>query len=91
MTYQPTVLDAASDLRRCIYASYSPEGFNDSNFVTFFSHAQMIIKKVANDLDDQVIKTVNERMDKTQDKEQPLSKRREDLLTSAILLQNTSK
>lgn len=91
MTYKPTVLDAASDLRRCIYASYTPEGFNDPNFVTFFQHAQKVLLESGNILDKRLTKIVNGRLRKAQDESNPLSKRREDLLVAAILLQNASK
>lgn len=88
MKYKPTVLDAASDLRRCIYASYSKEGFNDPNFASFFQHAKKILLASGGKLDKRLTKIVNERLRKAQDESRPLSRRREDILTVAILLQN---
>ncbi|GEM_PF-5386475 len=80
--YKPTKLDAATDLRRSIYASFSKKKFDDPNFKTFFNHALEILKKI------KVDKTVLQRIQKSQDKNLEDEKRREDLLTASILLQN---
>ena len=82
MTYQPTKLDVVTDLRRCIYASYSEKKFSDPNFKTFFDHAMKILKnkKIDNEIIKRLKKSQNEKLDE--------NKRREDLLTASILLQN---
>ena len=80
--YKPTNLDAATDLRRCIYASFSKQKFEDPVFKDFFSHAKEILKK------QKVSNVILERLKKSQNKNLDDNKRREDLLTASIFLQN---
>lgn len=82
MSHTPTNLDVASDLRRSIYASFSKSKFEDVNFRTFFNHALEILKKM------NVDRVVLKRIQKSQDESLEDNKRREDLLTASILLQN---
>ena len=82
MTHQPTKLDAASDLRRCIYASFSKQKFEDPVFIKFFNHMRDILRK------QKVDKAVFERLEKAQGENLDDNKRREDLLTASIFLQN---
>ncbi|PIS21947.1 hypothetical protein COT51_00025 [candidate division WWE3 bacterium CG08_land_8_20_14_0_20_41_15] len=43
MTYKPTLKDAAVDLRRAIYASFSKDGFQDEEAKMFLDNARKII------------------------------------------------
>jgi hypothetical protein len=79
--HRPTKLDAVTDLRRCIYASFSKDKFDDSNYKIFLAHAIKILKNM------QVNKMALVRLEKSQDESLDDNKRREDLLTAAILLQ----
>lgn len=88
MKHQPNLADAAADLRRCIYASFSEAGFADPNFKTFFSHALGIIDCHRERLDDRLFEIVRRCLDQARDPLQERSKAREDLLTAASLLQN---
>ncbi|MCG2685894.1 hypothetical protein L6258_00820 [Candidatus Parcubacteria bacterium] len=38
MIRQPTPLDVATDLKRCVHASLSEKGFESQNFKTFLNH-----------------------------------------------------
>ncbi len=80
--YKPTKLDAVTDLRRCIYASFSKQKFEDPVFKSFYNHAKEILKKV------KVSNVVLERLEKSQNENLDDNKRREDLLTASIFLQN---
>ncbi len=85
--HQPTLKDAATDLRRCIYASFSPEGIENETFKTFYQHAQKIIEKQKDQLDPQIKEIIEIRLYKDP-KDKKLYKIREDLLLSANLLQS---
>jgi hypothetical protein len=84
--HQANLLDAAADLRRCIYASLSPHGFSDPNVVRFLNHANHIIS--ATRRKDKYVKLAQQRIEKAQKGNLSPAKRREDLLTAAILLQS---
>lgn len=84
MTHKPTLLDAASDLRRCLHASMGKNGFENVNYVVFLSNAEKIIKN--NNADYKVTSLLKRAKDKTLEAD----KRRENLLMAASLLMNTS-
>lgn len=88
MNHRPRRLDVATDLIRCIYASLSEDGFESENLSTFFSQALKKLNLVKKTLDPQTFKFVKERIDKSKDKNLPAKKRREELLSAAISLQN---
>lgn len=88
MTYQPTPLDAATDLKRCLSASYDEKPFASDTFTTFLNHSLIIIKQLEDSLDRQRLKVIQERLAKAQDPVADPLKRREDLLTAAVLLEN---
>ncbi len=81
--HKPTKLDAITDLRRCIYASFSKDKFDDANYKIFFKHAIKILQNIS------VSKKILLRVEKSKDKNLGDDKRREDLLTASILLQNS--
>lgn len=89
LTHTPTLLDAAADLKRCIYASFSDQGFRDPNVITFLSHAHKVIDSWEAQLDAKLLAQIRMRLQKAQSPELSDKKRREDLLTAALLLQNT--
>ncbi len=80
--YKPTKLDAITDLRRCIYASFSKQKFDDPVFKDFYNHAKNILRT------QKVNNSVLKRLENAQNKNLDDNKRREDLLTASIFLQN---
>lgn len=80
--HKPTRLDAVTDLRRCIYASFSKDKFDDVNYKMFLKHAMGVLEKM------ELNKVVVDRIKKSQDKNLEDGKRREDLLTASIFLQS---
>jgi hypothetical protein len=86
MTHQPTVLDAATDLQRCVYSSYSPQGFSDPNYLQFLQHSLNIFNKTKNQINPQIFNLVNQRLQKAQDPQAPDHHRREDLAMASTLL-----
>lgn len=89
MKHQPNLADAAADLRRCIYASFSEAGFADPNFRTFFSHALGIIDRHWERSDSRRLAVVQRCLDRSQNPFQERSKAREDLLVATSLLQGS--
>lgn len=89
MAYQPTPLDAATDLKRCLSASYDERPFASATFTTFLNHSLTIIKHLEDSLDRSRLKIIQERLAKAQDPVADPQKRREDLLTAAVLLENS--
>lgn len=88
MTHTPTLLDVASDLRRCIYASFDEGEFDNKNFLIFWNNAQKILRPMQNNLDSHTKKLITKQLNKSQNKTVSLEKRREDLLLVASLLQS---
>lgn len=86
MTHQPTPRDAACDFRRCVYASLSPDGFDNANLRAFLNHGLAVFEEVKDGIDPQVRQLVRERLSKAQDPKRDLSYRREDLLMAASFL-----
>ena len=86
MTHQPTPLDVACDLRRCIYASFSEVGFDDSNFRDFLAHGLADLECVEDDLNPKLLRLIRSRLAKVQNSGCDISKRREDILLAANLL-----
>lgn len=86
MSHLPNLLDAATDLRRSIYASFAQEGFESKTPQMFIQSAQKIIRK--NNFDRS--KQVKDLLTEAQDKSLEDNKRRENLLMAAVLLQNST-
>lgn len=91
MTHSPTLLDVAADLRRCIYASFDNDEFNSKNFLIFWENAQKILASLQNQLDNSTKTSIKKLLSKAQNSEFTSERRREDILTAAILLQNSAK
>lgn len=86
MNHQPTSLDLAADLRRCLYLSLSQEGFTDQNFLTFFHHALQVFSQIKNQIDPSLLSLLQKLLRRSQNSQLSLQKRREDLLTASLLL-----
>lgn len=87
--YQPTINDVVVDLRRCIYASFSPQGFKDPNVTTFLDHAIELLNGLMQNLDPKIFEKVEARLKKAQAETNKPKKKREDLLTASLLLQTS--
>ncbi|MBM4402510.1 MAG: hypothetical protein FJ044_04660 [Candidatus Cloacimonetes bacterium] len=88
MKHQPTLLDAAVDLQRCIYASFSEQGTNDPNFKIFLQHAKEIINQSKGSIDNKAFEVIESCLNKVEQPNTNLPKLREDLLMAASLLHN---
>lgn len=88
MIHKPTLSDAAADLKRCIYASFSSLGLNDPNVTVFLSHAFKIINQYQVNRDDPLLKIVKKSLDKVRNFGVDPAKAREDLLMAVVLLQS---
>lgn len=83
-SHKPTRLDVITDLKRCIYASFSKDGFDDSNFKAFFERAEVNLKKI--NLSENTYSQIISRLDKAKDPKQSTEKRREDILMISSLV-----
>jgi len=89
MNHIPNAADAASDLIRCIYASFSKEGFANETFIEFYDHSKKILTRLESKINQTALSEIKERLKKAESRKMPNSKRREDLLmVSNILLQS---
>jgi hypothetical protein len=88
MSRKPTNLDIAADLRRCIYASYSKDRFQDKNVSVFLLHALRDLKRAKSTFDKKQYKNIMKCIRKSRQESLPDHKRRENLLTAAILIQS---
>ena len=88
MKYKPTLLDAAADLKRCIYASFSEQGANDPNFKVFLRHGKEIINQSKSNIDKKTLTVIRQRLNKAEELNSNLPKAREDLLMAASLLRS---
>lgn len=84
MTHIPGSLDIKTDLRRAIMASFSDNGFNSPTVKVFVANAEKNLQKIKLTKDSyaQVIKILK----KARDVNNPIEKRREDLLTVSVLI-----
>ena len=82
MSHVPTELDIKTDLIRCVMASFSANVFEDENCKVFLAHAQ----KNLGLLKPSKLGLVKLRLKKACDEQNPVNKRREDLLTAAALI-----
>lgn len=86
MSHIPNELDIKTDLTRCVMASLSPQAFEDKNFKTFLAGAQNKLELMKERIGEAKFKRVMIRIDKALDGENTVEKRREDLLTAAVLI-----
>lgn len=86
MTHIPNKDDIVADLRRCILASYSADGFEDENVKTFLKKAKINLEFLKSQINQQNYLLIEKRLTKAGDINNSLAKRREDLLTAANFL-----
>lgn len=86
MTHIPNKDDIVADLRRCIFASYSANGFEDENVKTFLKKAKTNLEFLKSRINKKNYLLIEKRLTKAKDIKNSLAKRREDLLTVANFL-----
>ena len=86
MTHTPNKLDVVTDLRRCLFSSYSDLVFDDSNVKTFLQKAENNLEKIKESIDKKTLALVKERIKKAKDSYNLPERRREDLLIASCLL-----
>ena len=86
MSYTPNNIDIKTDLRRSIMASFSKNKFKDSNFKTFVKNAQKNLEIVKKSVGPKKYMEVKQRIIKSEDPQNSIEKRREDLLTASSLI-----
>ena len=84
MSYTPTLMDAKTDIFRCITSSYSKKGINDENYKYFLNSALSTLEKL--NLDQRKKKIVEKQISKTKETKKDIKKIREDLLLIVSLL-----
>jgi hypothetical protein len=84
MKHKVTKLDVVTDLKRSISASFSKEGFNDTNAKEFLEKAQTNLKEI--DLSKSSYSQVVSRLKKANDSGESMEKRREDVLMASSLV-----
>jgi len=88
MTYQPTLQDAALDLWRCVYASFGKETFDSPSFKGFFNNGLAVISSCRGMLDPRRLGLIEDCLNRAQKEDLEPNKRREDILTAAVLLKS---
>lgn len=83
MSHTPTSLDVASDLRRCVYASLSSDGFEDKMYQECLQDALTGLDQIKGKLNKNIYLSIYKLIHK-QNKD--IRRRREDLLTASIIL-----
>lgn len=86
MTHIPNKFDVITDLRRCLYSSYSNTLFEDENVKFFLTNAEKNLETIKGELKKNTFKLVKNRLEKAKNNKYPIEKRREDLLTASCLL-----
>ena len=84
MSHEPSALDVKTDIQRCILASYSAKGFEDSNYKYFLRKAEDVLKRI--DLNAEKRDLIYSQFKKAMNYRQAPEKRREDLLMVASLV-----
>jgi len=86
MTHIPNKFDVITDLRRCLYSSYSDTLFEDENVKFFLTNAEKNLETIKDELNRNTFKLVKNRLEKAKNNKYLIEKRREDLLTASCLL-----
>jgi len=84
MTHKATLLDAKTDIYRCIMCSYADGGLNNSGSKRFLASALTIIQ--GNEVDKKKTDLVKKQIKKSQEKGKDIEKAREDILTIATII-----
>lgn len=90
MSHKPTALDASTDLRRSIYSSFSKKSLDSKSSKFFIANAEHIIKSNRDKIDKTRLLIVKNLIREAKNDELKNNERRENLLTAAILLQNSA-
>lgn len=86
MSHVVNRFDVKTDLRRAFMSSFSPKKFEDKNVAVFIDHAVKNMDLIKEKCGDRNFNKAKERIHKSLDKNMPLKKRREDLLTASVLI-----
>lgn len=86
MTHIPNRFDVITDLRRCIYASYSDLQFKDENVKFFLENAEKNLEAVKDEVEKNIFKLIKKRLAKARNDKNFVERRREDLLSASCLL-----
>ena len=86
MSHFPNKYDVATDLRRCVLASYSPKAFEDENVKIFLKKAEENLEKIKENLNESTYQLTKQRIQKAKEPKNLLDKRREDLLTASCFI-----
>ncbi len=85
-THIPSILDIKTDLRGAVMASFSKNKFADANFKIFLKNAQKNLELLKEKIGKRKYTEVKGRIIKSTDPQNPIEKRREDLLTASSLI-----
>ena len=86
MSYIPSVLDIKTDLKRAVMASFSPKLFADTNTKIFLANAEKNLESLKGKVDKSAYFQAKTRIKKAKNSNNPIEKRREDLLTVSYLI-----
>ena len=86
MSHVPTSLDVSTDLIRCIYASMTPEKFDDPMFKVFLNHANQLLVGIKSEIPRNNLENIEKCLARAGDPKKSMEHRREDLLTASVLL-----
>jgi len=86
MTHIPNKFDIITDLRRCLYSSYSNSLFEDENVKLFLTNAEKNLETIKDKLNKNTFKLIKNRLERAKNTKYLIEKRREDLLTASCLL-----
>jgi len=86
MTHIPNKFDIITDLRRCLYSSYSNSLFEDENVKLFLTNAEKNLETIKDKLNKNTFKLIKNRLERAKNTKYLVEKRREDLLTASCLL-----
>jgi hypothetical protein len=81
---KPTYLDVSTDLRRCIYASFTKKRFDDEECIHFFSEALKNLSRAKKGRVSKDVRIAEELIKSSQKLDGDA--RRDNLLTAAVLL-----
>ena len=86
MNHKPNILDIKTDLRRGVAASYSPKKLDDKNVEVFVGNAVKNLNLFKTEIGPEKYAKILERISQYKNKNLPLEKRRENLLTASSLI-----
>ncbi|OGM32192.1 hypothetical protein A2803_00570 [Candidatus Woesebacteria bacterium RIFCSPHIGHO2_01_FULL_44_21] len=84
MSHEPSYLDVSTDLKRCIYASYTKDKFRNKEFIHFYNEALKNLSAAKKEKTTKDIEIAESLIKNSQKLDGDY--RRDSLLTAAILL-----